>query len=256
MKRLQNKVAIITGASRGIGRAIAELFAAQGARVVINYKSNRQAAQQTLTRLAKDSQAIAIQADIASSAGRKHLLQAALDEFGQFDILVNNAGILHFSDFIEYSENDFDALMATNSKAPFFLCQDFAKQIIQQKTAASIINISSMCAFRTSAYPIESYEMSKAALTMLSKSLANSLAKHHIRVNTISPGIIKTDINRANWESNSHEWQETMRCIPQAHAGEGKDVAAAALYLATDDARYTTGADIIIDGGLTSYFPV
>lgn len=257
---LKNKVAIITGGSRGIGRGIAKEFGKNGAKVVINYKENEAAALETLKMLEElDAKAIVVQADVSVSADRARIVNAAIAEFGQIDILINNAAIVHFADFLNYDEGRFDAVMQTNIKAPFYLSQLFAKQIIKQNTGGNIINISSVSGFRSCCTldgNVAAYEVSKAALSMLTKTLANILAEAKIRVNTISPGHVKTDINRVRWEGDPEGWQKIMDKVLLRRAGTTEEIAKAAVYLASDAAAYTTGADIVIDGGLTNYFPV
>lgn len=256
---LKRKVALVTGGSRGIGLGITSALAKAGAKVIVNYREDEAAAEKNLQPLRSiNPNIIAVQADIASQAERKYLVAKAVEHFGQIDILVNNAGIVKLEQaFLECDEENFQAVMDVNLKAPFFLTQLVAKAMIKGTHSGSVINIASVAGLSTCQYDIESYEISKAGLIMQSKSLSLALAKYNIRVNTISPGYVETDLNRSFWENEPDIWQERMKKVPLSRAGKPEEIANGVLYLASNSASgYATGTNIVIDGGLTSYYPI
>ena len=197
---------------------------------------------------------IIIKADICQATDRQRLLKSTLDHFGTVDCLVNNAGVLTRKKFLEMPESDFNNVINTNLIAPYWLTQDVAKAMIERHIHGNIINIGSIDA-KMATGCMSHYEISKAGLTMFSKSLATELASYHIRANTILPGLTQTDINRNQWQDQPEVWQRRVKPIPLGRAGLPEEIAAAAAYLASDEASYTTGAEIIIDGGLTAYLP-
>ena len=145
-------------------------------------------------------------------------------------------------------------MLSTNLVAPYWLTQEFARNVIKLSTTGSIVNISSIDAFRATGF-MSHYEVAKAGLTMLTKSAATELAKHNIRVNAISPGLTQTEINRDQWTNQKDIWQERVDPIPMKRAATPDDIAGAALYFASDMSAYTSGADLVVDGALTSYLP-
>ena len=255
MEWLKGKVAVVTGGGRGIGKAISKTFAEHGAKVVINYRSNVGEAQATLDEIVRSGgNAIISQADVSCSKDQKKLLQDTLTAFGKIDILVNNAGITIRKSFFDCTEEDFDTVLSTNLKGVFFLSRFAAEEMKKQETAGSIINISSLLGLRPMGmYP--QYEVAKAGVTMLTQSLAKTLAEKNIRVNTISPGVIETDISKGVRENTPEIWAKWTKNIPLGRAGKPIDIAIAALYLASGHASFTTGTNIVIDGGHTSYIP-
>ncbi len=248
MPRLDGKKAIITGGSRGIGRAIALAYARKGADVVISYNTQMEKAISVVNEIKNlGGRALAVQADITSEEDRKKLVIRAVSFLGEIDIFVNNAGIYNRKDFLDISEVEYDKMMDVNAKAAFFLTQYIVKQMIVQKKGGSILNISS---FRDRAVGegMSHYQMSKAALTIFSKSLAVEMAKHRIRVNTISPGMILTDMHKGI-DRTTTEWADRINSIPLKRAGVTGDLCPLAVYLVSDAADYVTAGRFVVDGG-------
>jgi NAD(P)-dependent dehydrogenase (short-subunit alcohol dehydrogenase family) len=244
---MTNKVVLITGGNRGIGYGIAKAFLADTYKVVINFRSNEEATSKALTELSSD-RVIAIKADVSKKEERIRLLKETLTAFGRIDVLVNNAAVASRYSFFKTSEEEYDRVYNTNLKAPIFLSKIVAEQMIKQKSAGSIINIASVAGHRPFGLI---YGDSKAALLMATKNMAAKCAKHGIRVNSITPGTHKTDLNRHNWEGDPKSWEKHCKeQIPMGRAGLPVDLGATAVFLASDKANYICGADIIIDGGL------
>ncbi|UQX05413.1 SDR family oxidoreductase [Streptomyces sp. RerS4] len=244
MGKLDGKTALVTGSSRGIGRAIALALAAEGARVAVHYAGNEAAAKETVNTIeAAGGQAFAIRAELGVP-GDADALWAAFDEHAEgLDILVNNAGIAGPGLIHEVSEADYDKVFAINAKAPFFIIQ---KGLDRLRDGGRIINISS--GVTKVAFPgMTSYAASKGAVEVLTLTLAQTLGSRQITVNAVSPGTIETDI---------HPWMADPAA--KAHAagfsvfnrvGQPDDVADVVAFLATDDARWVTGQNIDVSGG-------
>lgn len=240
------KVAVVTGASKGIGRSIAVEFAKHGASVVVNYKSDHAAATETLRIINEFSgTGHIIQGDIADYKIAGKLITTAIDLYGQIDILVNNAGISKIGLFTEMTELDWDELMNINLKGVFNCTHHAVKQMLPRKTG-SIINISSIwgnCGGSCEVF----YSASKGGVNAFTKALGKELAPSGIKVNGIAPGVIDTAMNQCF----SPEDQELMvQNIPMLRFGQGEDVAKLAVFLASDDANYITSQIITIDGGM------
>lgn len=249
MGKLDNKKVIITGGSRGIGKAIALAYAKEGADIIINFQTNEQEAQKVVAEIISlGRKAIAIKADITKSEDRGFLVNEAKKFLGVIDILVNNAGIYFQTDYLQISETDFDKIIATNLKGAFFLSQLVCQEMIARNAGGSIINISS---FRDKSVTsgLAHYQSSKAALTMFSKSIALEMAKHKIRVNTISPGTLTTDINLHIRQNKPDEWAARQKTIPLGYIGDPEKVCGLAVLLASGDGEYATGSRFLVDGG-------
>jgi NAD(P)-dependent dehydrogenase (short-subunit alcohol dehydrogenase family) len=245
---MKDKVVIVTGGSRGIGAGITEAFYEKGASVVVNYRNNKEAALALKNRLdAKDENFLLIGADISTFEGRQRLVSETIEHFGRIDVLVNNAGIAAKKRFLKGTEEEFESIIDTNLKAPIFLAQACAKTMIDNSICGSIINISSVSA--TIANAPTSYCASKAGLQMASKTMALALAQHKIRVNTVTPGTIKSDMNRWFWQDNPDVWNKLTEKMPLQRGGEPKELASAVVYLASDESSFITGSDILVDGG-------
>lgn len=240
-----SKVVIVTGSIRGIGLGIAEGFLEQGYRVVLNYHSDDTKAKETLKSLNTD-QAILIKADVTQANEREKLIAETLKAFGQVDVLVNNAGIIRPGRPLELTESNLQALMECNVYAPIFLSQLFANHLIKEQRAGAIVNILSVGAHKPGNI---GYCTTKAAFAMASKCLAGDFAKHNIRVNSVSPGFVVTDLNRKTLANNPGYKEQRLERIPMKRTGECHEIAGAAVYLASDAASYVTGTDIIVDGG-------
>jgi NAD(P)-dependent dehydrogenase (short-subunit alcohol dehydrogenase family) len=247
-------VAIITGSSRGIGRAIAEDLSRHGYAVVINYLANREAAETVAAGIRSSGGTASLcRADIGSASDRELLVAQAYNDFGRLDLLVNNAGITSpgRADLLDLTEESWERVFATNLKGPFFLAQATARKMVsqidrQQIERATIINISSISAYATSSNRAD-YCMAKSAMQMMTWLLADRLADEKIWVYEICPGIIESDMTapvRDKYDTLIHEGLTPIR-----RWGKGADVAQAVRSLASGDFPFTTGERLNVDGG-------
>ncbi len=248
------RVALVTGAGRGIGRGIALALAEEGWRVVVNFREDRQAASETLALVQRaGGHGITLQADVADAAGRERLVAGVLEAFGRIDLLVNNAGMAprRRRDLLETSEASYDEVMAVNLKGPFFLTQNVALAMIEllgKGTIAhpKIVNIGSISAFTSSVNRGE-YCISKAGLAMVTALFAHRLAEYGIHVYEIRPGIIATDMTSAVKETYDRLIAEGL--VPIQRWGQPEDVAQAVVAIAEGRLPYSTGEVIHVDGG-------
>jgi len=246
VKDLVDKVAIVTGSSRGIGRAIALELARQGCKVVVNYRSNAAAAAQVVHLIASQGgQARAAQADVSVAAEAQRLARFAVDSFGTVDILVNNAGITRDGLLLRMSEADWDAVLDTNLKGAFH-CAKAVLRIFLRKRHGRIINIGSVVGLSGNAGQAN-YAAAKAGLVGFTKSLAKELGSRNITVNLVAPGFIETDLTAGLPED---QMERTLGRIPVGRLGKPDDVARAVVFLSSDAADYITGQVLNIDGGL------
>lgn len=247
--RLKNKNAIITAASHGIGRAIALALASEGANLVVTFKSDEAAAHELVSQLqGKGVRAHAEQLDGANVACAGALVDLAERFLGRIDILVNNIGVTTRTPFMEITEAEYTQVLDINLKFPFFLSQRVAQHMASREIRGSIINVSSISAYKAIS-KMAHYQCSKAGLSMLTKSTAYELAPLGIRVNTLSPGLTATQGNRHQWEGDPALWKERGKDIPLGRTGLPADHASAAVFLASDEASWLTGSDLVIDGG-------
>ena len=246
MLRLKNQVAIVTGASRGIGRAIAEAYAQEGAKVVINYNRYEKGALSLVEEIrAKGGAAIHIKADVSNAGDVKRLVQTAIDDFSRIDILVNNAGVLFTDTFQEVDEEVWDKTIDVNLKGAYLCSKEVAPVMLRQKRGR-IINISSNSGlYHPSAMDNVEYVASKAGLNGLTKALAFKLGPF-VTVNAICPGYIKTDMVANN---NAQKEQRLLEETLLKRFGQPNDVAGAAVFLASSEADYITGELLIVAGG-------
>ena len=244
-EKLNNrKTVIITGASRGIGRAIATELADAGYNVVINYNQSKNEAIKLLTDIrAKGQIAEIYKADVSRRSDCKALVDFTISKFGNVDILINNAGIANEKQFQDITDEDFENIIATNLYSVFAMCQEALMTMLFKKKGC-IINISSIYGTNGGSCAA-AYSASKAGIDGLTKSLAKELGPSNIRVNSIAPGAMNTDMNKALTEK---DWNELKEEIPMSKIGEGKDIAKCVKWLIEDD--YTTGQVIKVDGGL------
>lgn len=239
------KVVIVTGGIKGIGLGIAKGFFEQGHRVVLNYRGDTETASKVVNELhSKD--VITIQADITKKAERETLISETLSHFGRMDVLVNNAGIIRLGRILDITENDFESVMQCNLYAPIFLSQLFANTLVAEKQPGSIINILSVGAYGPGNL---AYCTSKAALLLASKCMAKELAKHNIRVNSISPSGVITELNKDKLEANPHLLEKMIQRTPLGRTADAIEMAGAVTFLASEQASYITGVDIPVDGG-------
>ncbi|MDU4959951.1 MAG: 3-oxoacyl-[acyl-carrier-protein] reductase [Sporomusaceae bacterium] len=243
---LGNKVALVTGASRGIGRAVALALAKAGAKVVVNYAGNAQAAADTVEAItAFGGEAIAVQADVAQADAVETLIKQALDAYGRIDILVNNAGITRDNLLLRMKEDDWDAVMNTNLKGIFHCTKQVSRIMIKQKSG-KIINMTSVVGVMGNAGQ-SNYAAAKAGVIGFTKSMAKELAARGITVNAIAPGFIATDMTAVLPDQVKAGMADN---IPLARMGQPEEVAAAAVFLASDSADYITGQTLHVDGGM------
>lgn len=243
---LKGKVAVVTGGSRGIGRAVCLQLAKMGADVVINYAGNSTAAEET-SALCKDAgaNALTVKADVATAEGCEAIFKAATDNFGRVDILVNNAGITRDGLIIRMNEKDFDAVIDTNLKGAF-LCMKNAAKLMMKQRSGRIINISSVVGIRGNAGQVN-YSASKAGIIGMTKSLAKELAARGVTVNAIAPGFIQTDMTDILSDAVK---ENIMRDIPMKALGNPEDIANAVAFFAGENSGYITGQVLCVDGGM------
>ena len=244
---LSGRVALVTGGSRGLGRAMAVAFARQGADVVVNYRESAAAADEVVSEItAMGRRAIAVQGSTAD--GREAceaIVKAAMDEFGKVDILVNNAGITRDDLLIRMDAEDWDAVIDTNLSGPFWMTRAVARPMMKARHGR-IINMSSV-AGRIGNAGQANYVAAKAGLIGLTKTTARELASRNITCNAIAPGLIDTDILIGMPEAAT---QAILQLTPMGEIGKVEDVAAAAVYFASDESRFVTGQVLGVDGGI------
>ena len=244
--RFEGKAALVTGASRGIGRAIALRLASEGANIVVNYNTQADAATSVAEAVkAGGSQASVVQADVARSADVERLVQAALNAFGRIDVLVNNAGVTRDTLLMRMSEDDWDAVLDTNLKSAFLVTRAVMRPMLRQRHGR-IVNITSISGVIGNAGQAN-YSASKAGLIGFTRSTAREVASRNITCNAVAAGVIETEIWRGVPESAI---ESMLQMIPAGRKGTPEDVAEAVAFLASDAAAYITGQVLNVDGGM------
>ena len=242
----ERKAAIVTGASRGIGRAAALRLAKMGMNIVFTYNSGIEAAEETKALCeAEGVEVLAVQADVSSSENCDQLVEQTMDAFGRVDVLVNNAGITRDGLIIRMTDEQFDQVIDTNLKGAFYMMRAVSKQMMKQRSGR-IINISSVVGVMGNVGQVN-YAASKAGVIGMTKSLARELASRKVTVNAIAPGMIETDMTAVM----SEKAKEAMKAaIPAGEMGKPEDIAGTIAFLAGEDGRYITGQVICVDGGM------
>ncbi|MCI0388053.1 MAG: glucose 1-dehydrogenase [Acidobacteria bacterium] len=251
--RLRDKVALVTGSSQGIGRAIALRFAQEGADVVINFNRTPKGAEEALAEVqAAGRRGLIVQADLGNTADIRRLVSSAVEHFGRLDILVNNAGLETHAPFWEVTEENYDKVLNVNLKGVFFAAQAFVQHLMKTKRRGKIVNISSV--HEELPFPnFTAYCASKGGLKMLTRNLSVELGPLGININNIAPGAVETPIN-TKLLNDPQKLGALLSQIPLGRLGQPGDVAGLAVFLASDDADYVTGSTYFVDGGLTWHY--
>lgn len=250
-RKLDGRVALITGSSRGIGRAIALEFAKEGARVCVNYAQSEDKARQVVEKIKSlGGEAIMVRADVSKSNEVKRMINDVIEEFGKLDILVNNAAILLRGDFVETKDEELyemlDRMWEVNVKGVIYCCREAVKHMIKNRYG-KIINVASIAGIGTALSGTTLYAITKAAIMALTRRLAFELGPYNISVNAIAPGMILTDMATPE----GVEYVKRMSVL--GRIGKPEDIASLALFLASDDSSYITGQVIVADGGRVDY---
>jgi len=259
MKGLKAKNVLVTGASSGIGQAIAVRFATEGANVAINYRKSPEDAKETEEMVdnacgqIKDCgvKSLLVQADVSKEEDVVRMINSVVNEFGSLDILINNAGIQIAGAAHEIKIADFDRVIAVNLRGAYLCAREVIKHFLEQRSGGVIINISSVHEIIPKPQYV-GYSVSKGGMENLTRSLALEYAAKNIRVNAIGPGATITPINDA-WINDAEAKAEVESNIPMGRAGTSAEMAAAVAFLSSDEAAYITGQTLFIDGGLTLY---
>ncbi len=256
---LKDQAALVTGASSGIGEAIAKALAGAGARVVVNFSSNEEAANGVVQDIRNGGgEAIALRANVSKEDQVLAMFEAMFKEYGTIDILVNNAGVQKDAKFTDMTLTQWQLVLDINLTGQFLCAREAAKEFIRRGlvperslAAGKIICISSVHETIPWAGHIN-YAASKGGIMMMMKTMAQELAPYKIRVNSIAPGAIKTRINRGAWETPEAE-AKLLELIPYKRVGETRDIGAVAVWLASDESDYVNGTTIFVDGGMLLY---
>lgn len=243
---LTDQVAVVTGASRGIGRAIALDLAKQGAKIIVNFAGNEERAKEVVEEIqALGSEAVSVRADVSNTEEVANMMKIAIDTFGKIDILVNNAGITKDNLLMRMKEDEWDAVIRTNLKGVFVCTKAVTRQMVRQRYGR-IINIASVVGVIGNPGQAN-YVAAKAGVIGFTKTAAKELAARNITVNALAPGFIETDMTYVLAEETK---QEMLKLIPLARFGQAKDIANAVSFLASEQSSYITGQTIQIDGGM------
>lgn len=256
---LKGQTALVTGANSGIGEVTARAMTAAGAKVVVNYTAHEDAAFRIVNDIREAGGiAIAVKADVSKEDQVLSMFEKVVSELGTIDILVNNAGVQRDSVFVDMSFEQWQSVLDVNLTGAFFCAREAAREFLRRGVVPERSRAAGKIIFISSVHEVipwaghANYAASKGGLLLLMKSLAQELAPHKIRVNGIGPGAIKTDINRAAWDTPEAE-ASLLKLIPYKRVGEPKDIASVAVWLASDEADYITGTTIYADGGMLLY---
>ena len=245
---LRDKIAVVTGASQGIGAGIAKRLAEAGAKTVVHYRGNEAGANAVVDEIrAANGEAIALGARLEDESAAKDFIDQVIQEYKSIDVLVNNAGIFPNQPFLEMSLDDWQAMFTANLDTAFN-CSRSAADAMRSADGGAIVNVASISALSPGDNHSH-YNSSKAAMLMMTRSLAKELAPHGIRVNAVSPGLIDSDLLPEAWPEGVASWQENA---PLGVLGQASDVADACLFLCTAASRFITGQNLVVDGGMMS----
>jgi 3-oxoacyl-[acyl-carrier protein] reductase len=249
--RLAGKIALVTGASRGLGRATALLFAREGAAVAVNYAERGDAAGEVVAAIREaGGRALALRANVANQPEVAAMVAQALEAFGRLDVLVNNAGVSHPGSLLTLDEARLDEMIAVNLKGVIHCCRAAAPGMIERRYG-KIVNIASIAGLGTALQGTTPYAATKAAVIALTKRLALELGPHGINVNAICPGFIRTDMAAAS--ADERDFESIAGKAMLGRVGRPEDIAAAALFLASDEASFVTAQVLTVDGGRTDF---
>lgn len=252
--RLADKVALITGSASGMGKLAAEVFAREGASIVVTDIMEKEGEETARAVRDAGGSAVFVPGNVAHDADVQRVVAAAIDSYGRIDVLYNNAGIMPAADsgVVETAEETWDKVIDVNLKSAFLYCKHAIPHMVEQGKG-SIINVASFVAFMGCTVPQDAYTASKGGMLSLTKSLAVQYGKNGIRCNAICPGPIETPLLRYLWTSEEARNLRINR-IPLGRFGEAKDIVYMALYLASDESSWTTGAWLMVDGGISSNY--
>jgi 3-oxoacyl-[acyl-carrier protein] reductase len=251
--KLTDRVILVTGASKGIGAAIAIEAAREGADVIVNYIGDRTGAEEVLSQIRQlGRRGLAVQADVGVKADVDKLVAAGIETLGKIDVLVNNAGVALWKPFLDLDEDNWNQTLQTNLKSVFLCSQAVARHLVEQKLSGSIVNISSIAAAGALDCLVP-YCASKGGMLLATKAMATELAPFGIRVNSVAPGTIDIERNRATDPNYPGNWTPF---IPLGRVGDPLEIAKPVIFLASDEATYMTGQTFWVDGGITSYVPM
>jgi len=256
---LKNQTALVTGAASGIGAGVARALGAAGAAVVINYVTNPAAAEAVAAEIrAGGAEATALQADVSSELEVREMFAKAIAHFGAIDILVNNAGLQQDAPLVDMTLARWNKVIGVNLTGMFLCAREAAREMIRRGVRADVSRAAGKIVCISSVHEVipwaghANYAASKGGVKLLMQSLAQELAPHRIRVNSVAPGAIQTPINRAAWET-PEALASLLRLIPYGRIGQPEDIGRVVAWLASDDADYIHGQTIFVDGGMTLY---
>ena len=250
--RLKDKIALVTGSSQGIGRAIAVRFAQEGADVVVNSRSSNGMEEVLREIESLGRRGLAVQADVSKVEDIRRMFAEAIEHFGKVDVLVNNAGVETHAPFWDVTEADYDKVLNINLKGAFFAAQELVKHLRATRRRGKIVNISSV--HEELPFPnFTAYCASKGGIKMLTRNLSVELGPLGININNIAPGAVETPIN-TKLLNDPAKLGALLGQIPLGRLGQTADVAGVAVFLASDDADYVTGSTYFVDGGLTWHY--
>ncbi|MDJ0647800.1 MAG: SDR family oxidoreductase [Xenococcaceae cyanobacterium MO_188.B19] len=259
MKRLQDRVTLVTGSSSGIGAAVAESMAAEGAKVVVNYARSSKGAEAVVEKIkAFGGDAIAVQADVSQEDQVKNMFQKVIDTYGTIDVLVNNAGLQKDANLVDMTLEQWNKVIDVNLTGQFLCAREAAKEFIRRGVTPEKSCAAGVIICMSSVHEVIpwaghcNYAASKGGVMLFMQSIAQELAAYKIRINSIAPGAIKTPINKEAWETPEAE-AELLKLIPYNRVGVPEDIGKAAVWLASDEAEYVHGTTIFVDGGMTLY---